>query len=288
MIDRRAYQRSWRNSNLEYVHARDRGRALAKRLSLLDHYSAGTFSCRCCGEGFIEFLALDHVSNDGHTHRANGIQPKLGQDLQVLCHNCNCGRATNGGECPHTHTVDKLSSESVHARFQFRRRLQVLRIYSDGIPKCACCGETTAALLTIDHADGEGNRHRKSVGPNICWWLKRHGYPKGFRVLCYNCNMCIGDNGYCAHDRHLDAAASLNFARSVVATSQARLPQIKRLFGVTNGSCKLNASIVARIRELATTCSQRQLARTFHVSKTQVARIIHGTHWQAASVAAVQ
>jgi hypothetical protein len=33
------------------------------------------------------------------------------------------------------------------------------------------------------------------------FWLKRNGYPKGFRVLCHNCNSARGLYGYCPHKR---------------------------------------------------------------------------------------
>ncbi len=66
--------------------------------------------CACCGETDIRFLTLDHINNDG------GVQRKvLGRSdtyrwakengfpsgLQVLCYNCNMGKAKNGGVCPH-------------------------------------------------------------------------------------------------------------------------------------------------------------------------------------------
>lgn len=43
----------------------------------------------------------------------------------------------------------------------------------------------------IDHIDGGGNQHRsgeKCHGSGVFSWLKKNGYPPGFRVLCHNCN----------------------------------------------------------------------------------------------------
>lgn len=67
--------------------------------------------CKCCGETNEGFLTLDHVNNDGADHRRElGRKASLHlwaknagypDTLQVLCYNCNCGRATNGGVCPH-------------------------------------------------------------------------------------------------------------------------------------------------------------------------------------------
>jgi hypothetical protein len=30
-------------------------------------------------------------------------------------------------------------------------------------------------------------------------WLRKNGFPKGFRVLCHNCNFAHGHYGYCPH-----------------------------------------------------------------------------------------
>lgn len=68
--------------------------------------------CACCSESEPKFLDLDHVNGNGAKHRrelGNNQQvilflkrsgwPKQG--YQLLCCNCNQGRARNGGICPH-------------------------------------------------------------------------------------------------------------------------------------------------------------------------------------------
>lgn len=69
--------------------------------------------------------------------------------------------------------------------------------------KCACCGETERAFLVIDHIHGGGNEHRKQEkitgANNIGAWLKKHGYPEGFQVLCANCNTAKEKEGGCPH-----------------------------------------------------------------------------------------
>jgi hypothetical protein len=67
-------------------------------------------ACACCGETIRKFLTVDHVNGGGTAERkklghGNFItwlsrQPKL-DDYQILCFNCNSGRARNGGICPH-------------------------------------------------------------------------------------------------------------------------------------------------------------------------------------------
>ena len=64
-------------------------------------------------------------------------------------------------------------------------------VFSDYGNTCACCGEAESAFLTIDHVNGGGNAHRKTLdAPNMYTWLVRKDYPEGYRVLCFNCN-CV-------------------------------------------------------------------------------------------------
>ncbi len=62
----------------------------------------GEGTCRCCGQGDIDVLGIDHIHNNGNQHRAS-LGPGFGGDkfyrwlvhndyptgYQVLCMNCN-------------------------------------------------------------------------------------------------------------------------------------------------------------------------------------------------------
>ena len=80
-------------------------------------------------------------------------------------------------------------------------RLAALAQYSNGKFKCACCSEPRIEFLAIDHINEDGAKHRKEVGVTraIFNWLKKNKYPKGFQVLCYNCNMAKSFYGECPH-----------------------------------------------------------------------------------------
>ena len=85
-----------------------------------------------------------------------------------------------------------------------KRRIQVLEYYGGRPPKCACCGENHIEFLGIDHIKGGGVKHRKKIKSkynNIYSFLVRNNFPKGFRVLCYNCNLSRGFYGYCPHTK---------------------------------------------------------------------------------------
>lgn len=63
---------------------------------------------------------------------------------------------------------------------------------------CSCCGISEPKFLTIDHIvkSGKGKYERKQ----LYVWLKTKGFPSGFRVLCFNCNLGRDKNGgICPH-----------------------------------------------------------------------------------------
>lgn len=77
--------------------------------------------------------------------------------------------------------------------------------------RCACCGEARREFLAIDHVEGGGNKHRREnnlkSGVAFTRWLKKNGFPEGFRVLCHNCNSAMGYYGYCPHEKEKTEAA---------------------------------------------------------------------------------
>ena len=79
-------------------------------------------------------------------------------------------------------------------------RLEALSYYGG---KCACCGESRFEFLALDHINGGGSAHRRTIntrgGQRFANWLKTQGWPLGYRVLCHNCNSSLGWYGYCPH-----------------------------------------------------------------------------------------
>lgn len=83
---------------------------------------------------------------------------------------------------------------------QWNKKIRLLVLNHYGA-KCKCCGEAHLEFLTIDHIHGNGNQHRKIIPSTIYVWLKQNNYPKGFRILCFNCNCAKYYSGYCPHKR---------------------------------------------------------------------------------------
>ena len=79
------------------------------------------------------------------------------------------------------------------ARYRKRLKEQIIKHYSDEACQCARCGMSDIDVLCIDHINGNGNEHRRSIGRTSGYgfyqWLNKEGLPDGFQVLCYNCNM---------------------------------------------------------------------------------------------------
>jgi hypothetical protein len=79
------------------------------------------------------------------------------------------------------------------AKAKNKLKNQVFSHYCGGDVRCKWCGETDLYILSIDHIDGGGGRHRRQIGSgnkggyNFYRWLKRNNYPDGFQVLCFNC-----------------------------------------------------------------------------------------------------
>ena len=84
-----------------------------------------------------------------------------------------------------------------------RLKINILTYYGKG--KCACvhCRESRPACLSIDHIEGGGLRHFKTIGTGtrFYWWLKRNGYPEGYQTLCMNCQWVKREmNNECARN----------------------------------------------------------------------------------------
>jgi len=69
---------------------------------------------------------------------------------------------------------------------------EVLIHYGNGRMECVICHDTRIQVLTIDHIYGNGRKHRQEIGgssKSLYCWLRRSGYPEGFRTLCGSCQM---------------------------------------------------------------------------------------------------
>jgi hypothetical protein len=103
---------------------------------------------------------------------------------------------------------NREKSKAIQKRSYDKARFEALCHYGGNPPKCKCCGEKMIEFLTLDHIDGKGAEHRRLIekeygwkigGNQLVFWLKRKNYPKGFQVLCANCNFGKRTNKECPH-----------------------------------------------------------------------------------------
>lgn len=86
-------------------------------------------------------------------------------------------------------------------------KTETVAYYSNGGMDCACCGVKGLIFLTIDHINNDGHLEEKNSygsrrfgGQKFYAQLRKKGFPKGFQILCFNCNYAKGLNGgTCPH-----------------------------------------------------------------------------------------
>ena len=84
----------------------------------------------------------------------------------------------------------KLYKKIADKRHRKKLKMDVLSYYSQKEIRCVHCGIKNVNILTIDHIEGGGLKHLKTIGGSgarFYRWLRKNNYPVGFQVLCHNC-----------------------------------------------------------------------------------------------------
>ena len=95
-------------------------------------------------------------------------------------------------ECPEAYEEWKRKHRCCSARVKNKAKDEVFHAYGN---RCACCGETRAYFLVVDHINGNGASERaisRRTGKNLYMKLKQEGFPGGYQLLCANCNHAKG------------------------------------------------------------------------------------------------
>jgi hypothetical protein len=98
------------------------------------------------------------------------------------------------------HWKNREKVNAYHRALSIKRKLELLSHYSNGDIRCQCCGEKRIEFLSIDHINGR-TREDNYSSSNLFYRLRKLGWPGGYRVLCFNCNLSIGIFGYCPHEK---------------------------------------------------------------------------------------
>lgn len=115
------------------------------------------------------------------------------KDNYRICKVCYQKRARDN------HNKEKHSKRMKKSSIELKK--QTIEAYGG---KCNCCGENDLLYLTIDHILNNGAQERRDIatgGQKFYRYLKKNNFfkPDEYRVLCFNCNSCIGFYGFCAH-----------------------------------------------------------------------------------------
>jgi hypothetical protein len=122
---------------------------------------------------------------------------KARQLAEGLC--TSCGRPR--GDSRSRWYCRKCLTRDSSTRRSREMRATAIRAYGGESPACVCCGETQPAFLTLDHVNNGGRAHRREKGnQGVYHELRKGGYPPGFQILCFNCNMARGWYSSCPHD----------------------------------------------------------------------------------------
>lgn len=162
---------------------------LELRKQALEYYGA---KCECCGEARYEMLTFDHKVKTYYKDKVRGVAltydvireyEKCGypnEKYRVLCWNCNMSDG-HYGYCPHNTQIEyNYAGKAI--------KLEMIQAYGG---KCKICGDNHWEFLTIDHINGNGNKHRSLIGAGMKFYkyLKQEGWPQDeYRLLCGNCN----------------------------------------------------------------------------------------------------
>jgi len=96
-------------------------------------------------------------------------------------------------------TENKIIIKERKAKAHQLLKLEIMNYYCNGQIQCACCHEKQIEFLTIDHINNDGQAHRKTLTTGFYQWIKNNNFPKGFQVLCMNCNWAKSLFGKCPH-----------------------------------------------------------------------------------------
>jgi hypothetical protein len=132
-------------------------------------------------------------------------EPRRSPYLHAECKACIRAR-TARWHAAHLSPADRLKSNTDQRRRRMQKKEIAFAAY--GGYRCACCGETEASFLSIDHIHNDGAEFRRThfksrvrgLGAHLYAWLIRRHFPSGYQVLCMNCQTGKRMNGgICPH-----------------------------------------------------------------------------------------
>ena len=138
---------------------------------------------RVQGKTYQEIAELYGVSRQRVHQRLTGYKPKLTDKVRQWRKNYSREYQRGYRKTP----TGKMLAANVQRKINTRSKELVLTHYGGGNLACVTCGYDDLKALSIDHINGNGSKHKKSIGMNTYRWLIKNNYPLGYQTLCMNC-----------------------------------------------------------------------------------------------------
>ena len=153
-----------------------------------------------------KYKAMRKKQNESDKRKAKRKEPESRLKQRVWQRKYDLDPKNRSRKKKYAHSSHRLARRKT---VRDERRLEVLQYYSKrlsktNIPCCRCCGEKSHVdFLAIDHIAGKKQMDsepklvklgysslKRTVG--LHKWIIENNFPKGFQVLCHNCNYAKG------------------------------------------------------------------------------------------------
>lgn len=165
------------------------------KTEVCSHYGNGVVKCNLCEESRLHILTIDHISGGGNKHRREeGIKTGYStyswlkknnypEDFQVLCFNCQFKKRFEDST-----SEDPTKIQLQTAAYVRKIKEEVLSQYG----KTCSCGESDLRVLTLDHVNDGGRKHKEEIGKEgygFYLHLKNNNFPNDppLQTMCMNC-----------------------------------------------------------------------------------------------------
>lgn len=133
----------------------------------------------------MHYCAICHRTKINAYRKTSETYQNYRQEYQTTEKYKQCAK-----ECRETNEAKKRHREKERERRK-QTKQNIIAHYSNQTMCCAICKFDDIRALSVDHIEGGGNKHRKSLnfkaGHQFYNWLVQNKFPEGFRILCMNC-----------------------------------------------------------------------------------------------------
>lgn len=180
----------WGKNNIRSKTLTKRKLCRSRKITVVNHYSNGTNTCKQCSENDMDVLTIQHIGGGGTAHRkkigGNSrlhkwlIDNHLPEGFEILCMGCN----------QKDHVVRCKENRKIPWSAQVIRNDKLkIKAFDKYGSKCCKCGECDYDKLTFDHIEDGGSEDRRQNRKLNYNWLVKGPVRNDLQLLCANCNL---------------------------------------------------------------------------------------------------